>query len=151
MTVTAEEKIQISQKGYADVGGTPRTRYWTPDGREKIAIACMRGFNRIEDGKVVESGVRDANLDKGWLPYKPEILKPYCPNCDKWHDTKKEVTECGVKKKAHDTAWEKKAVKMKKDESSDFNKVKEEVTELKSDMADIKNMLLQLLKEKGNG
>lgn len=148
MTVTAEDKLQIKQKGYADIGGLQKNHYWTPDGREVVAVPAMRTYNVIENGKVIESGVRDANLDNGWFLQKPAILKPHCPHCDRWHDTQKEIDKCGVNKIAFNKKWDKLAQKMKADEGGEVNSLKTEVDGLKEDVSQIKDMLLQLLKEK---
>jgi len=145
MVVTTDEMKQIKSKGYADIGGIPKTTYWTPDGREIKAFPCMRTFVMKKDGKVIGDGVRDANLDKGWLTQKPTELKLTCTYCDKWHDTKEEITQCGAKHRAFDEKWAEKARKMKKDESNDL---KSEVEELKSDMTEIKSMLMKLLEKK---
>lgn len=77
------------------IGGLPKVTYYTPDGRMIKAIAQIRGYvKRDKDGNVIETGSRDANLDKGWLPYKPQILKPFCSGCNEWHDTLGEIEEC---------------------------------------------------------
>ncbi len=146
MTVTAEEKQQIKQKGYADIGGLKKNRYWTPDGREITAVPAMRDYNIIQNDKVISSGTRDANLDNGWLTLPPVEPKPYCPHCDKWHDTIKEVNECGEKKQVSAKRWEKLAKKMIKEENPN-NDLREEVDGLKEDVSQIKDMLLQLLKK----
>jgi len=39
-------------------------------------------------------GTVDANLDRGWLMQPPQMLKPYCRGCDRWHDTQAEVDRC---------------------------------------------------------
>ena len=145
MVVTPEEKKQIAEKGYAYYGGIPRTRYWTPDGREIQAIPSWRTYRLMKDGEYAGDGTRDANLDKGWLPYKPENPKPHCDYCSKWHDTQEEVEACGDRKKADTAMWEEKARQMKKEEGGD---IKERVDAIEGDISDIKSMLTQLLKEK---
>ncbi len=77
------------------IGGPQKRKYWTPDGREILAVPSMRGY-RSEKG----DGVRDANLDNGWLLEKPVNPKLRCPHCDKWHDKKVEIIKCGKDKKA---------------------------------------------------
>lgn len=129
-------------------GGAKKSRYWTPDGREVRAVPSMRTWIKKKDGKVIDSGIRDANLDKGWLLQPPTKLKPYCPHCDNWHDTQKEIDECGAKKKVFDNKWAAMAKRMRRDEGGEVEKIKAEVLELKSDMTDIKNMLAQLLERK---
>jgi len=88
----------IEEAGYGisgDIGGLLRQTYYTPDGRTIRAIASIRDYVRKDkDGKVVETGSRDANLDKGWLLAMPSDLKLYCSGCDKWHDTQEEIDAC---------------------------------------------------------
>ena len=94
---------RIDKEGFAktgDFGGQPKTTYWTPDGRKIRAMPDMHEYTRRDkDGKVIDSGVRDANLDKGWLNYKPTSLQLFCPHCDRWHMTKADVDTCGKSKK----------------------------------------------------
>lgn len=147
MTVSLEEREQIKLKGYADIGGLKKNRYWTPDGREIIAVPSIRTYNKIKDGKIIESGTRDANLDKGWLTQKPTNPKHYCPHCDRWHDTKKQIEVCGTAKQAVTRKFEKIAQEEKKKEGSEEDSLKLEVAALKSEMSEIKDMLRQLLKK----
>ena len=80
------------------IGGLLRRTYYTPDGRIIKAIPQIRGYvKRDKDGKVIESGERDANLDGGWLSQMPQVKKLFCKTCDRWHDTLKEVAECARK------------------------------------------------------
>jgi len=80
------------------IGGLARTTYYTPDGREVRAIPNIRHWvKKDKDGKVIASGIRDANLDSGWLLQKPTLLKLFCATCDKWHDTPSEVKACKTK------------------------------------------------------
>jgi len=144
MVVTAEEKQQIAQKGFADIGGTRKKRYWTPDGREMFAVPLMKDWVKIKDKKIIGSGTRDANLDKGWLLESPSEPKPYCPYCTNWHDTQKEIDACGVKKNRFAKLYEKKALKEKSEENKGLQT---EVAELKSEMSDIKSMLTKLLEK----
>ena len=89
-------------------GGLPRQRYWTPDGREIRAIPSIRIYiDRSVDPPA--EGIRDANLDKGWLLQKPTRLKRYCPHCDYWHNTQKQIDACGQKKKAFQDKYTRKA------------------------------------------
>ena len=103
----------LTEKGSrikGDIGGIPRQRYWTPDGREIRAIPSMREYlDRSVNPPV--SGIRDANMDRGWLLQKPPILKPYCPHCDNWHDTQKEIDACGKAKKAFQNKYNRLAKK----------------------------------------
>jgi len=147
MTLSVEERQQIRLKGFAYIGGLQKNRYWTPDGREILAVPSMRTFNRIVEGKITDSGIRDANLDNGWLTEKPQTLKPHCPHCGKWHDTQAEIDTCGSKRSAFQKKYDKLAQKEKMKEFSEVDKIKEDVDALKSDMTDIKMMLVQLLKK----
>lgn len=126
------------------INGVRKTRYWTPDGREILAAPSMRDYNHIKNGKVVDSGTRDANLDKGWLLQPPTEHKLYCEHCDQWHDTVEEIRECGAKRKAFNAKWDKKAKAMSKTEDS----IEKDVDTLKSEMSEIKAMLMKLLEAK---
>lgn len=117
------------------IGGQPKTRYWTPDGRELLRAPCMRGTTKGE--------VRDANLDFGWLTEKPTELKLYCAHCDKWHDTSKEIVACGEKKKATEAKFLRLAQKMSKNEVSEKSK---EIDSLRSEIEELKNMVSKLIK-----
>jgi hypothetical protein len=140
--ITETLKREIEAKGFGkvgDIGGQPKQKYWTPDGRMILAMPDMHEFvNR----KTNLAGTRDANLDKGWLTSLPSVIKPYCPHCDKWHDTVKEVTVCGNKKKAFDLKYKKMAEKDLK--QTDGN---ERIDKLENDMSDIKSMLKKLLEK----
>ena len=118
------------------IGGQPKQRYWTPDGREILTAANMHGTS--------DGGVRDANYDKGWLPSKPTELKLYCPHCDRWHDTKVEVTNCGEKKATSSARYMKWA---KKNTPKDGNG-KGEIDGLKAELAEMKKLLNKLVARK---
>jgi len=80
-------------------GGPQKVKYYLPDGRIVWAIPGWRGYIRKDaQGKVVESGTRDSNFDRGWLSQPPENPKWTCVYCGDWHDTKKEITACRQKK-----------------------------------------------------
>ncbi len=119
-------------------GGVPRKIYWTPDGRKIEAIPNIREFVRKKGGKVIETGTRDANLDKGWLLEPPKEPKLYCPGCDGWHDTKKQINACVLKSKRFIRIAGKKA----KQEQADEN------TELKKRIADLEAKLNKLMEPK---
>jgi len=143
------QQAQYSHEGITRgevTGGVKKIQYWTPDGREMWAVPSLRGYRRILNKKVIGEGIRDANLDKGWLLRPPAELKPYCPHCDKWHDTQKEINACRVNRKAFDEKYMKKA--KKEVGSSEVAELRAEVTGIKSDMSDIKDMLTQLLAKK---
>ena len=98
-----------------DIGGQPKITYWTPDGRVLRNLPDWHEYSRTDaNGRLVETRMRDVNLDKGWLTTKPEILKLYCEGCDKWHNTQDEVNGCISQKTTKTREWEKKAkAKMK--------------------------------------
>mgnify|MGYP001582722316 CR=1 FL=1 len=84
----------LEQTGFGlggDIGGLPRTTYYTPDGRK------IRALPNIHVNQAGQS--RDANLDQGWLLSPPKTLKPFCKACDRWHDTPKEVAACMARQK----------------------------------------------------
>ncbi len=116
------------------IGGQPKKRYWTPDGRE---ITAQPNTHGTSDG-----GIRDANLDKGWLASKPTELKLYCPHCDMWHDTKDEVAKCGAKKKAIENKYKREAKKTIGKEVADKDK---EIENLRAEMAEIKDLLNKMV------
>ena len=141
-----DSKEVIKERSYGisgHTGGLPRKTYYTPDGRKIKAIESKREFRRKVDGEW-ETGVRDANLDKGWLTAMPKVLKPYCEGCDRWHDTVEECAACIARKKAYAKKWDDKAKRMKKGES-DNQEV--EIKELKSEVGELKDMVAQLLEK----
>ena len=138
-----EQKAEIRERGYGFagyIGGAPKIQYWTPDGREVWLLPAMRQFIRRDaNGNAVGSGVRDANFDSGLLAQKPTVLKPYCPHCDKWHDTQEEIIECGKGKKIFITKHTRLGRKeLKQDDNSRMDK-------LERDMVELKTMIKQLL------
>jgi hypothetical protein len=138
-------KDTLEREGFAktgDFGGQPKITYWTPDGRQIRAMPDMHEYARKDaKGKVIESGLRDANLDKGWLTSKPQILQKYCPGCDKWHQTDVEVKECIRKKNALVSKHSKIAKKeLKQSDDSRLDK-------LESDMGELKDMFKQLMEK----
>ncbi len=145
------DKEAIERTGYGisgDIGGIAKQTYFTPDGRRIRAIPCMRDYITRKDGKVIESGTRDANYDKGWLPVMPTALKSYCSGCDKWHDTKEEVSQCIAVKREKADKWEKWAEDKKKGEAKEQA---QDVEDLRSDVLELKGLvheLVQGLKDK---
>ena len=134
--IASEVRDQIQKQGYGitgSIGGIARQRYWTPDGREIIAIPSMREFRSNKGG-----GIRDANLDNGWLLQKPTELKVRCQYCDKWHDTTSGVEQCGKQRGVFIASYQKKAEK-------EILEATPEVAKLKQDIADLKEMLTKLL------
>ena len=111
--LTDEQREQIESTGYGitgKVGGRNLQTYYTPDGREVRLEPSLRNYVRKDiEGKIVGSGTRDANLDKGLLPYLlPDGMRQLeCPYCRKWHRTQEEVDQCGIKTKADADKWEK--------------------------------------------
>ena len=137
--VTAEDQPVVT----GHFGGQPKQRYWTPDGREIYAMPDMHEFARTINGKVVGQGIRDANLDKGWLIQEPIKLQLHCPHCDYWHSTQKERKECEAKKNAFIEKHSKLAKKELKVDSS------VRIDKLEEAMSEIKTMLVNLTKKIG--
>jgi len=81
--------------------GIPRTRYFTPDGREQWKIPQQ---HTRSDGVVY-----DIFLAEGYTLTPPENPKLYCSGCDRWHDTQKEVDACIKAKKKFAASMNKKA------------------------------------------
>lgn len=150
--VTKQQEQSIERSGYGisgDIGGIGRQTYFTPDGRRIRAIPAIRDYVlKNKDGKVIESGTRDANFDKGWLPVMPKDLKPHCDGCDNWHDTEDEVSQCISGRKKEAKKWGDKAKKEKKGEATeqaqDVESLRIEVLELKGEV----QALIQVVKEK---
>jgi len=125
-------------------GGPQKQRYYTPTGEEVYSIPSWREFVRKNsDGKILEQGTRDANLDKGWSLSLPTELKVACPGCSKWHDTQQGVDAC-VDKKAEVTAqWERKALEQQP-QSQDAD-TEGRLDKLEEGLSDIKALLQQAL------
>ncbi len=124
----------IEASGYGvsgHIGGLPRQTYYTPDGRTVKAIPSMREYVRKENGKVIESGTRDANYDKGWLQTMPTELKHHCSHCREWHNSQEEVDACGVATEKRSEWGDRLARKYKKEEHEDIKGLKSEIDELK--------------------
>jgi len=131
--LTYEEKKKLVASAdfgiSGDIGGLPKTTYYTPDGRVIKKIPSWRQYViKDKDGNVIESGTRDANYDKGWLPIMPTELKLYCSGCDRWHDTQEEVDACIAKKDKWVGRLAKKTIKQ---EADDVSSLRKEVAELK--------------------
>jgi hypothetical protein len=112
---------------------TPRTRYYTPDGREQWKIPQRR---ERQDGVVY-----DLFLAEGYTLVPPVNPKPYCKGCDKWHDTEEEVDACVGKKRKFAEAMQRKAER----ELSKEQKVKDKTI---ADLEDKVDKLMKLLEEK---
>ena len=140
MVTTEQDTPRVT----GDIGGQPKQRYWTPDGRLILAMPDMREYARTNrQGEVLESGIRDANYDKGWLAQKPTELKLYCLSCDLWHDTEAELIKCQRQKKVFDGKWLKRAKKEKK-QNGEAND--DRISKLENDMGEIKELLQRLIK-----
>ena len=126
-----------------DVGGQPKQRYWTPDGRLIKAMPDMRGYSRIDGtGTVIDSGIRDANYDKGWLGQKPTELKLYCPHCDLWHDSQAEIIKCQRQRKSFDNKW---ARRTKKESPQNGERNDDRISKLENDIGEIKQLLQKMI------
>lgn len=155
MTVTKQQEDVIARTGYGvsgEIGGIGRQTYYTPDGRRIRAIPAIRDYVMKDDkGKVIESGTRDANYDKGWLPIMPKDPVPYCTGCDNWHDTQEEVDACISEKKDKAEKWEVYAKKQQKGEAMEQAK---DVEDLRVEVLELKGMIHDLtkaIKEGKNG
>lgn len=135
----------IEASGYGlsgNIGGLPRQTYYTPDGRVIRAIPCIRNYAKKKDGKVIETGQRDANYDKGWLPVMPTELKPHCSHCGEWHNTQEEIDDCAVRIKKQIEWGNRLAKKNRKQETDDIDSLKKE-------LADLKELVQKLTEVKG--
>jgi hypothetical protein len=112
MTTQASENMgSRGGLGVKITGGLPTQRYFTPAGEEIFAVPSMREFQqKDENGKIVRSGTRDGNLDKGWTMTMPEVLKFKCP-CKQFHDTQEAVDVCVSKRAIESAKWETRAQK----------------------------------------
>ena len=125
---------QIEATGYGlsgDIGGLPKTTYYTPDGR---VIRTIVNFHTNTAGQV-----RDANLDKGWLLSRPAVLKLFCKGCDRWHDTTLEVKACVDRQKRFIQGMNRQAERERKTED------KERIAVLEKQIAELR------AKVEGNG
>lgn len=131
MSINLTPAIEAAGFGISgDIGGLRRTIYYTPDGRVIKAIPQIRDFIiRNKEGKVTGNGTRDANLDKGWLLTMPQIKKLFCPTCDRWHDTSKEVGDCKI---AQDKMIKRMTVKVKREDTDKTVALEQQVAELKA-------------------
>ena len=112
---------------------TPRTRYYTPDGREQLKIPQHR---ERSDGVIY-----DLFLAEGYTLTPPKNPKLYCKGCDRWHDTQKEVDACIEKKRKFADAMQRKAER----EFSKEQKVKDKTI---ADLEDKVDKLTKLLEDK---
>ena len=125
-------------------GGPQKQRYYTPTGEEVYSIPSWREFIRKgPDGRILEQGTRDANLDKGWLLSMPTELKVVCPGCSKWHDTQGDVDACVDKRAKVAAQWERKA--LEKQPKGQDAEVEDRLGKLEEGLSDIKALLQQAL------
>ena len=133
IVVTPTVKSILAAESYGlsgDIGGLPRNTYYTPDGRVIRAIPNNREYVKKDaKGKVISQGIRDSNLDCGWLTNPPQVLKLYCKHCNKWHDTEKEITACGTTQRKF---IEKLTRQVKLEETDKTTSLEKEVAELKA-------------------
>ena len=149
MKLTDEERQKLNS-GYdytvTGNGGVPKTTYYTPDGRTKQAIPNIREYIRRDiNGKVLTKGVRDANLDNGWLLTKPAVLKPFCKGCSRWHDTQTEVDACVIKQKDYLQRMEEFARKELHKETQFKDQT---IDNLSKEVSELKEMVKKLLESK---
>jgi hypothetical protein len=102
--VSPEVKQQLATSGAAMSQmplGIPKTRYYTPDGREQWKIPQQ---HTRQDGVVY-----DIFLAQGYTLTPPEHPKLYCSGCDRWHDTQEQVNDCIKAKKKFAASMSRKA------------------------------------------
>ena len=109
--------------------GIPRTRYYTPDGREEWKVPQ---HHTRQDGVVY-----DIFLAQGYTLTPSEHPKLYCPGCSRWHDTKEQVDDCIKTKKKFLTSMNGKAErelakeqKVKDDKITDLEAKVDKLTKL---------------------
>lgn len=113
--------------------GIPRTRYFTPDGREQFKIPQHR---ERRDGVIY-----DVFIAQGYTLTPPSNLKPYCSSCDMWHDTQEEVKACIEKKSKFMASMNRKA-------SRELLKERREKDTQIANLEDKVDKLTKLLEEK---
>ena len=91
-------------------------------------------MKKDKDGKVIATGKRDANLDRGWLLTKLKRKKLYCPGCDRWHDTQKQVNACVLSSRRFIKVAEQKAKQEQIDENAELRK---RITDLEAKLSKI--------------
>lgn len=133
--------IEASGYGFSgDIGGLPKTTYYTPDGR------TIESMPNIVTGNLKGKQVTiDLNLKRGWLLSPPQVLKPYCEGCTRWHDTKEEVKACIARQKAFADKWDKWARKGMKKEAQTRDAT---IETLSKELKDMKDMIKKLAEAK---
>ena len=125
-------------------GGPQKQRYYTPTGEEVYSIPSWREFTRKgPDGRVLEQGTRDANLDKGWSLSLPTELKVACAGCGKWHDTDGEVDDCIDTRTAQMAQWQKEDAAARAEQNN--ADVEGRLDKLEEGLSDIKSLLQRAL------
>ena len=151
INLTSAEKAQLESGGFLGIqatGGPEKRKYYLPDGKPVFAIPGVRAYViRDRNGNVTERGTRDANLDKGWLPSPPAIPKIYCPSCDGWHDTEKEIKGCQKQKKLAQKRLEQRGLRLLK-KSGNIEEDKNEIAMLKEKLDKMEKLIETLQKEK---
>ena len=125
-------------------GGPQKRRYYTPAGEEVYSLPSWREFVRKDsDGRILEQGTRDANLDKGWSLSLPTELKVACSGCGKWHDTDGEVDACIDTRTAQMAQWQKEDAAARAEQNN--ADVEGRLDKLEEGLSDIKSLLQQAL------
>jgi len=97
---------------------------------------------RDKEGKVIRSGIRDANLDKGWLLSPPQALKVFCRWCDRWHDQAEDIAACRQEKDVWEDGLAQRTQKEVKDDA---------VASLEQQVADLTALVKQLMEGNHGG
>lgn len=154
ITLTSTEKTRLEAGGFLGMqitGGPEKRKYYLPDGRPIFAIPGERQYViKDKDGKVIEKGTRDANLDKGWLMSPPSTLKIYCPGCDGWHDTQKEVKGCQMERAQKQKRLERRGLKLLR-KGDNITDDKDEIATLKAKLEKLEAIITKLAGGNGGG
>ncbi len=150
MAVSPETKQQLASNGVAVTavtGGPQKRRYYTPVGEEVWGIPAIRKWvkKELETGKVLATGERDANLDRGWLTEPPTELKLACAGCSRWHDTVEEIERCIALRAEKDKEWERKARVQWDQEHGSDDETSERLDALETGLTRIEGLLEQLV------
>uniref|UniRef100_A0A6M3J412 Uncharacterized protein n=1 Tax=viral metagenome TaxID=1070528 RepID=A0A6M3J412_9ZZZZ len=137
---------ELETLGYGGVhvwGGMKTKKYFTPDGREVWTAPSLREWvKKNGQGKIIASGTRDANLDRGLLLEPPQAPLPHCPTCDKWHNTQAEVEQCALKRKEFEEKVLAKTLSDYPVKKADVNL--QRLDTLESELSEIKRMLKEI-------
>lgn len=133
-------------------GGPRRQTYYTPDGRKIQQFPQMREYVlKDKDGNIIETGTRDANYDHGWLPSSPppQLRKPYCPSCDKWHDDEAGVEACRKRRQAEVEAQQRKVqerLDRERAKAASSNGADARIDQIEASLAEVKGLVMELIK-----